>query len=225
MTAPSKLRFVLGNLALIVGLPAAALFVQAFVASWYDVPSKSMDPTFKVGDKIWVNKLARDLDDYERGDMVIFATNPVINDECKLPLHPNNGFEQIWWQTRSAFGLDPITTEDYTTTFTKRLVGLPGDTLSVKASQVYINGNPLAEEYVAAVPEKYQDRMYDLPETTVPDNSVVVLGDNRIWSCDSSMWGFLPATQLRGKVTAKVWPLSDAQFFASPDYTQTTAEQ
>ena len=221
----AKLRVLLGNLALIIGLPAAALLVQAFVGAWYDVPSESMDPTFKVGDKIWVNKLPHNLSDYKRGDMVIFETNPVINAECRLPVQPNHRFQQLWWQARAAIGLESVKTEDYTTTFTKRLVGLPGDTLEIKAAQVYLNDTPLPEDYTAEVLPGEHNHLYDLPRTVVPDNTVVVLGDNRLYSCDSSMWGLLPVSQLRGKVTAKLWPLSNAQFFASPDYAHTTAEE
>ena len=227
MSVNRKIRsFAKGTLQ-IFSLSIVALLIQNFVGNQYSIPSESMDPTFEVGDRVWLNKLpGNNLDNYERGDIVIFDTTARVNEECRLPVKPNHTFQRIWWQTRTTLGLEPVTQEEYTTAFTKRLVGLPGDKLEIKQAQVYLNDEPLAEDYFAEVPEKYQDRLYDLPKTIVPADQVVVLGDNRVWSCDSSSWGFLPATQLRGKVTARIWPPSRVTLLETPEYeAQTTAAE
>ena len=227
MSFNRKIRSLAKGVLQISSFSIAILLIQNFVGNQYDIPSESMDPTFEVGDRVWLNKLpGNNLNNYERGDIVIFDTTARVNEECRLSVEPNNLYQRVWWQTRAAFGSEPVTREEYTTAFTKRLVGLPGDKLEIKQAQVYLNNEPLAEDYFADVPEKYQDRLYNLPATVVPDGYVVVLGDNRIWSCDSSSWGFLPATQLRGKVTARIWPPSRVTLLETPEYeAQTTAAE
>ncbi|MFQ4137947.1 signal peptidase I [Nodosilinea sp. PGN35] len=85
--------------------------------------------------------------------------------------------------------------------FIKRLVGLPGDVIEVKNGQLYINGAPQAEPYIAAKPD------YQYGPVTVPDDAYLVLGDNRNKSFDSHYWGFLPADHLIGRAVFRFWPL------------------
>ncbi|MBD2234746.1 signal peptidase I [Phormidium tenue] len=84
--------------------------------------------------------------------------------------------------------------------FIKRLIGLPGDVIEVKNGQLYINGEPQAEPYIAAKPD------YQYGPVTVPDDSYLVLGDNRNKSFDSHFWGFLPADHVIGRAVFRFWP-------------------
>ena len=98
-------------------------------------------------------------------------------------------------------------TEDYI----KRLIGKPGDVVKVENGVVSVNGTPLNEPYIAAPPE-YTD------EWVVPEDAVLVLGDNRNYSSDSHKWGFVPVEDLVGKAMVVYWPLDAMKVLSHPDY-------
>jgi signal peptidase I len=95
--------------------------------------------------------------------------------------------------------------EDYI----KRLIGRPGDEVTVKDGKVYVNDQPLNEPYIAAAPA------YD-GSWTVPADSVFVLGDNRNQSSDSHSWGFVPLDFVVGKALFIYWPLQQFQVIEHP---------
>lgn len=86
--------------------------------------------------------------------------------------------------------------EDYI----KRVVGLPGETISIHDNKVYVNNQPLDEPYIAAPPQY-------TGEWTVPPDQVFVLGDNRNQSSDSHSWGFVPHDLIVGRALVIYWPL------------------
>jgi len=92
--------------------------------------------------------------------------------------------------------------EDTTKSYIKRVIGLPGDTVSVQDGSVYVNGKKLEEDYV---PEEYRDDRPYGPRT-VPPNEYFVLGDHRISSNDSRAWGFVPRNYIYGKAVFVFWP-------------------
>jgi signal peptidase I len=96
--------------------------------------------------------------------------------------------------------------EDTTKSYIKRVIGLPGDTVSVQDGSVYVNGKKLEEDYV---PEEYRDDRPYGPRT-VPANEYFVLGDHRISSNDSRAWGFVPRNYIYGKAVFVFWPLEHA---------------
>jgi len=81
----------------------------------------------------------------------------------------------------------------------KRVIGLPGDHVSVSAGVVSVNGQVLNEPYIAATPS-YSD------EWEVMEGQLFVLGDNRNNSNDSKDWGMLPARNVVGKAVLIYWP-------------------
>jgi signal peptidase I len=81
----------------------------------------------------------------------------------------------------------------------KRIVGLPGDVVEVRAGQVYVNGQAVEEAYIAAKP------LYE-GQWQVPPDSLFVLGDNRNDSSDSHSWGMLPLDHVIGKAILIYWP-------------------
>jgi signal peptidase I len=83
--------------------------------------------------------------------------------------------------------------------YIKRVIGLPGDKVSVMEGQVSVNGQPLSEEYIAA-PLAYESTW------TVPPESLFVLGDNRNNSSDSHNWGPVPLDYVVGKAVFVYWP-------------------
>lgn len=81
----------------------------------------------------------------------------------------------------------------------KRIIGLPGDSVQVTSSVVYVNGQALTEPYIAAAPA-YQGQWQ------VPEGFLFVLGDNRNDSSDSHSWGLLPKENVIGKALLIYWP-------------------
>ena len=83
--------------------------------------------------------------------------------------------------------------------FIKRVVGLPGDTLSMRDGRLWVNGMVVDEPDIAAPPR------YD-GEWQVPEGELFVLGDNRNNSSDSQNWGPLPLRDVIGKAVLVYWP-------------------
>jgi signal peptidase I len=82
----------------------------------------------------------------------------------------------------------------------KRVIAVAGDEVRISGGVVTVNGNPLAEPYIAEAPD------YELPPTVVPPGHLFVLGDNRNDSLDSHRWGFLEEDSLIAHVFARYWP-------------------
>ena len=91
--------------------------------------------------------------------------------------------------------------EDTETYLIKRVIGLPGDVVEIAGGQLYLNGKPMDEPYL-----KESFIIYEYGPAQVPPKNLFVLGDNRNNSDDSSVWGFLPAENMRGKVIFRYWP-------------------
>jgi signal peptidase I len=87
----------------------------------------------------------------------------------------------------------------------KRIIGLPGDIVEVKAGKVYVNNIPLDEPYINDVPS------YTFPPYKVPEDNYFVMGDNRNNSTDShsgSGWT-VEREAIVGTVWLRIWPLSE----------------
>lgn len=81
----------------------------------------------------------------------------------------------------------------------KRVIGLPGETISVQDGKVLVNGLPLDEPYIAA-PPIYNNTW------VIPEGQLFVLGDNRNESKDSHEWGMLPMENVVGRAILIYWP-------------------
>lgn len=83
--------------------------------------------------------------------------------------------------------------------FIKRIIGIPGDTVKIAESNVYINGVKLDENYIMGTTEGDKD-------VTLGENEYYVLGDNRMASSDSRVFGAIKRNTIRGKVWVVYWP-------------------
>jgi len=94
----------------------------------------------------------------------------------------------------------------------KRIIGLPGDVVEIRPHLVFVNGRPISEPYVRNV------ETYSYGPRRVPAGEYFVLGDNREVngreiSYDSHQWGFLPASDIYGRLALAFWPPADFRLF------------
>jgi signal peptidase I len=97
--------------------------------------------------------------------------------------------------------------------FIKRVIGLPGERVSVRGGAVYIDGRRLHEPYIR------ERAAYTFAEARVPVGDYFVLGDHRNNSYDSAHWTSTPWLSRKyiiGKAWIAYWPLSELSFVSSP---------
>jgi signal peptidase I len=92
---------------------------------------------------------------------------------------------------------------DAVSVLVKRVIGLPGDVLTSRGNTIVRNGHPLAERW-----SHWEPLGGPITRVRVPANTYFVMGDNHANSCDSRMWGTVPASSVIGKVVVVVWPWS-----------------
>jgi signal peptidase I len=93
---------------------------------------------------------------------------------------------------------------DRSKSYIKRVIGLPGDTVSMEDGIVYVNGRALAEPYL---PDAYRDRS-SMDSKAVPPGEYFVLGDHRASSNDSRVWGTVARNLIFGKAVFAYWPVA-----------------
>jgi signal peptidase I len=180
--APTKVpafrkKVVLEWVVIVVVAVLASLIVRTFVFQTYFIPSASMEPTLMIGDRIIVNKLSVDFGTIHTGDIVVFKAPPTEN--CGT------------------------TVDD----LVKRVIGVPGDTLTSQGNTIYINGKALVEAWPHTEPLGTP-----IGHVYVKAGQYFVMGDNHSDSCDSRFWGTVPRTDIIGKVFLRIWPLSRIGF-------------
>jgi len=173
---------------------AAAFLLKASVVEAFKIPSGSMLPTLQIGDQILVSKfsygirvpfLSETVFDFaspQRGDIIVF-TRP---DESSTPNEDESSINII-----------------------KRVVGLPGDTVEVRGTRVYINNQPYQEPYARW--ELGGIREGNFGPDKVPPGHVLMFGDNRDHSRDSRFWDdpFLPMDLIKGRALMIYWSWED----------------
>jgi signal peptidase I len=187
---------------------ALFLLIRAFLIEAYRIPSESMTPTLLVGDWLFVNKL-------RYGPNIPFT-------EINLPGYAEPLRRDVV-VFKSPTQIDQP--EDPNPTLVKRLVGMPGDTLHMRAAKLFVNGTPQSEPYAenseVGDPNETnplfewqksialsQSRFGQAPEQPTHDNwgplviplgHYFMMGDNRYNSKDSRYWGVVPRKNIRGR--------------------------
>ena len=169
-----------------------ALFIRTFVVQAFKIPTGSMENNLLIGDHLLVNKFVVGPSEsrLERALLPIGAIRRGDILVFKFPEEPDR---------------------DYI----KRVIGLPGETLELKAKKIYINGALLDEPYVhfleppSTDTDVHEVTSLDVRErygpVTVPPNQYFVMGDNRDNSQDSRYWGFLSRDYVKGKALVIYW--------------------
>lgn len=101
--------------------------------------------------------------------------------------------------------------------FIKRIIGLPGETISLQSGQFYINNTPLSENYIN-VNTPGGDFLSEGQTVTIPSNSYFVVGDNREHSFDSRAWGFIKREKINGRAWFLYWPIDSVGLVKKVDY-------
>lgn len=183
-----------------IAIALVFLIIQPFIVEPFFIPSKSMHPTLREGDRVLVTKFNYNFRMPRRGEMVIFHAPKMA-----LQLNSEN--------------YDPAKPVE----FVKRVIGLPGDHIKISPNTgVMINSDSINEPYLHRMtmdytfpPSPFEDTTYLNPieqrafsrilkdvqdhEYIVPPGHIFVLGDNRPLSLDSHRWGSVPITDVIGK--------------------------
>lgn len=180
------------------------LAFRSFMYEPFVIPSGSLEPTLEIGDFILVNK-------FDYGIRLPLSHKTII------PVaQPKRGDIMVF-----------LYPEDRSVYFIKRVIGIPGDTISYIDKVLYVNGKECIQHIIGPsyeydeygnrrpVQEREEDlnglrhRMFVRPEVvdvniydlTVPPNHYFVMGDNRDDSRDSRYWGFVPGNNIVGKAS------------------------
>jgi signal peptidase I len=183
---------------------AAALFfaltLQALAIKPYRIPSGSMEPTLKIGQRIIVNRFSHHLGaDPHLGDVTVFYP-PRGADTSNCGNKGEGPFYSGGPQTRRSCSKPTASHSD--STFVKRVVGLPGDRIAVINGHVVRNGKQVSEPFASSC----SGSECNLNPTTVPRGMYFLMGDNRGNSDDSRFWGPVPRDWIVGKAVVTYWP-------------------
>ncbi|HSG31321.1 MAG TPA: signal peptidase I [Thermodesulfobacteriota bacterium] len=215
----SKLRQNIESLIIALFL---ALFVREFIVQPFKIPSGSMIPNLLVGDHLLVTKfiygtkipftniqILPGIKNIEHGDVIVF-------------IYPNGDKEP------SKKGVHYI----------KRVVGLPGDSITIKKRNLYINGKQIPLKFTSSYDsnslndttyvDEYEEDLFNhkhkviyrngkestdkgifIPFDKVPEGHYFVMGDNRDNSKDSRYWGLVPFENISGKALLTHWSWDD----------------
>lgn len=177
---------------LLVLAAAIALVVKAFLAQAFFIPSESMSPQLTAGDRVVVSRLAYDLHEPRRGDVVVFDDPAQVEEPDRSLLPVRLGREAL-----EALGvLQPRGRE-----LIKRVVGLPGESVRARDGRIVIDGRPLLEPYLGD-----EVVIADFAPIQVPEGHVFVMGDNRGNSKDSRRFGPVEIDEIVGRAIVRVWP-------------------
>jgi signal peptidase I len=180
----NRSRVVVEWIVVIVVALLVAQLIKTYVLQQFSIPSESMAPTLRTGDRVFVNKLSYRLHDVNRGDVVVFERPEALTDPRTKDL------------IKRVIGLPGETLEFR-----------PDD------CQVLVEGRVLEEPYLApgqctSAPgttiDPEQDRV-----VVVPEDSVFVMGDNRSNSTDSRVFGPIEEDTIVGRAFFIIWPVGD----------------
>ncbi len=166
-----------------------ALFIRTFVVQAFKIPTGSMEPNLLVGDHLLVNKF-------------IFSPTASWLERTLLPVRPVERGDVLVFKFP----------EDPERDFIKRIIGLPGETIEVRGTQVLINGTAIPQPFAhfllphdpAAMAADGDPREHYGP-VTVPAGHYFAMGDNRDNSQDSRYWGFMPGHYVKGRALMIYW--------------------
>lgn len=162
-----------------------ALFIRTFIVQPFKIPSNSMYPTLRPGDRIFVNKF------------IYGARIPFTNVRLPDVRPPEVGDIVVF--------TSPIEKKKY---LVKRFIASGGQSVQITDGEIYINGKRVEKlpikDFFYYNREEYAGKGKVIH---VPEGSFYVLGDNSANSMDSRYWGFVPDKNLVGEAFVIHWPI------------------
>ncbi len=164
-----------------------AVTVRSLILQQFYISGPSMESTMFQDNRVLVNKLSYRLHDIHRGDVVVFDR---VSVDGEVVQHDD---------------------------LIKRVIGLSGETISIKDCQVFINSKLLAEPYLndydlAQSSADDRCRVPVMEDTLIPEDHLFVMGDNRPQSFDSRMFGSIEQNLVVGRAFSIIWPFGAARF-------------
>lgn len=191
-----------------IAIVIKTLFVQAFY-----IPSGSMIPTLRVGDRVLVEKISYRFGGPQRGDVVVFARS-VFGTPPDLPWH-----QDVRNFVRELLGMQVAGGEE---DYIKRVVAVGGDSIRYEGTprQLFVNGEEVEEPYIRFARDRTSstitssdcNRLEMQPADggcAVPAGMVFVMGDNRPNSQDSRSIGPVSEDKIVGRAFVIIWPPGD----------------
>lgn len=175
----------------------------------FRVDGLSMEPSLDSGQMLLVN----------RQIYFHFDTNDVLNtipfveregENVIYPLHPPQRGDIVVFDPPIGRTSKP---------YIKRVIGLPGETITIRDGIMHVDGQPLDEPYIQGSATSWPNAD-PTREVVVPEDHLFVLGDNRNNSTDSRSFGAISNDTLIGKAWISYWPSTLAGILGTPDYGQ-----
>jgi signal peptidase I len=205
----------------------ASMLVKMFLVQAYRIPSGSMEDTLRVGDRVLTNRVSYDLHDIHRGDIVVFSGAGTWNGPVAAP--PSSILVRWWDSLAQRAGVE----QTPGTTYVKRVIGLPGDTVACcnSAGQVTVNGVALDESSYVSNDSYWAGHCPKIPDGVSPrcfgpvrvkPGMLWVMGDNRAISDDSRRHedapggGSIDSDRVLGKAILVIAPLRHFRTLGTP---------
>ena len=158
------------------------VLIRSFIITPVEVDGASMENTLHDGELLLLSKISYKVSDIKRFDIVVI----------------NKGNDKV----------------------VKRIIGLPGDKVEYIDNKLYINDKEVKDTYAKNATEDFdikdicmvKESVEDCPYDTVPEETYLVLGDNRLVSSDSRANGFIKKEDIVGKAVFRIWPLNKIGF-------------
>jgi signal peptidase I len=172
----------------VIGL-SLFLVVYLFFMQPHQVNGQSMVPNFQSGEYVLTDKVSYRFGEPQRGDVVVFHAPPRA-------------------QCPDGTGCD----------FIKRIIGLPGETVSVSEGKIFIDGEELVEGYLPDTFFTEAGSYTQDQDVFLAPNEYFAVGDNRPHSSDSRSWGPVKSSEIVGRAFFRYWPASEVGFVEHYEY-------
>ena len=173
-----------------------AVLIQAFIVKPYKIPSSSMEPTLAIGQRILANRM---INHPSLGDIVVF--HPPSGADAGICGVSDEGYSGGRYFPRACDVPNPAASSE---TFIKRVVGGPGDRISIVNGHVIRNGVGEKDSYIRPCGDGPQCNFRQT--IVVPPGDYFMMGDNRESSDDSRYWGPVPDKWIIGVAFFTYWP-------------------